>query len=415
VATLAGSGSHGDHLILGEPGILYALEPPWAGASASCRKVLAAPGLDLRSLPGETSGEPHPRLPWVPTARAGRLELLAGEASSPTLRELHPVAAFPLPIAASRESWGIKLTGLPVHLVPALPAAAAPAAPPAPGQPISFSPHFAAGPEAQGERRLRTLLLSATAGQAPVEAWSLLPAAAQNVESRYSTWDGRPVLSVTSLPRFGIFVKRDVQLFLLARDRSRGGSPPVLAVHTDCHLWQTLKTYLADLTGTSRQDLVLIHPEGLSGKKLRFQVHANAGQGRLAAQPRSSSVDVEAGAWFYGADLTGDGVPDLLVRDKKDHLLLYPGVARAYRLANRPSWSCNLPVPAAPPRPAKHNAKAKEEDDGDQDGEGPARLDNPATRLAGLVDLRGDGRATLFLAVADAQGRSQVVAVRRVP
>lgn len=36
-------------------------------------------------------------------------------------------------------------------------------------------------------------------------------------------------------------------------------------------------------------------------------------------------------------------------------------------------------------------------------------------RLAHLVDLRGGGRPTLFLAIPDAQGRSQIVAVRRVP
>jgi VCBS repeat protein len=413
LATLAGSVSHGDHLILGEPGILYTLDPPWGGAGASCRRLLAAPGLDLRSLYGESAGEPpRPRLSWVPAARAGRLELLAGEASAPALRELRPVASFPLPIAAARKSWGIQLTSPAVHLLPAPPRvglASAPLAPPAAGQPASFSPRFAAGPEPQGEQRLKTLLFSATAGEAPVEAWSLMPAAAQDVESLYAIWDGQPVLAVTSIPRFGIFVKRQLHLFLLARDRSRRGNEPLLAVHTDCHLWHPMKTYFADLAATGRQDLVLIHPEGLSGKKLRFQVYTNAGQGRFAAQPRTSSVDVKASDWFYGADFTGDGVPDLLVRDDQSRLLLYPGLAKAYRLADRPSWSFHLPVPP----PAKR--KTKEDDDGDSDDHPPGPAAPPAVRLADLVDLRGDGHPTLFLAIPDAQGRSQVVAVRRVP
>jgi len=286
--------------------------------------------------------------------------------------------------------------------------------PPAGGQPASFSPRFAAGPEPQGEQRLRTLLFSATAGEAPVEAWSLLPAAAQDVESSYAFWDSQPVLAVTSIPRFGIFVKRQLQLFLLTRDRSRRGSEPLLAVNTDCHLWHTVKTYFADLAATGRQDLVLIHPEGLGGKKLRFQVYTGAGQGRFAAQPRNSTVDVDASDWFYGADFTGDGLPDLMVRDDQDRLLLYPGVAKAYRLADRPSWSFHLPVPPPPPRSAK--GKAKEDDDGDDGDDRPARPAVPAAaRLANLVDLRGDGHSTLFLAIPDAQGRTQIVAVRRVP
>ena len=68
-----------------------------------------------------------------------------------------------------------------------------------------------------------------------------------------------------------------------------------------------MKTYFGDLAATGRQDLVLIHPEGLSGKKLRFQVHTNSGQGRFAAQPRTSWVDVKASGWFYGADFTRHG------------------------------------------------------------------------------------------------------------
>jgi len=298
----------------------------------------------------------------------------------------------------------------------AAPAPSAAPAPPAAGQPASFSPRLAAGPEPQGEQRLKTLLFSATGGEAPLKAWSLLPAAAQDVESLYAVWDGQPVLAVTSIPRFGIFVKRDLQLFLLARDRSRRGSPPLLAVHTDCHLWHHVKTYFADLAATGRQDLVLIHPEGMGGKKLRFQVYPNAGPGRFSAQPRTSTVDVDASAWFYGADLTGDGVPDLLVRDEKGGLLLYPGIAKAYRLADRPSWSFHLPVPPPPPRSAKHKPKEDGGGDGADAGDHPSRpTAPPAARLAHLVDLRGDGHPTLFLAIPDAQGRTQIVAVRRVP
>ena len=414
VAALAGSGDQGDALILGEPGILYALDPPWDGdAAAGCRKLLAAPGLDLRSLHGKLDGEPPPRRPWLPVARAGALDLLAGEPSSAAPRVLRPIASFPLPVTAAGKPWGIELTSPPVHLL------TAPPAPPLPGQPAASSARFAVGPEAQGELRLETLLLAAGGGASPVEAWSLLPATSQDLESVYALWDGQPVLAVTSIPRLGIFVKRDLQLFVLGRDRSRRGTPPVLAVHTDCHLWHRIRTYFADLGATGRQDLVLIHPEGMGGSKLRFQVYPSTGPGRLAARPRNSTVDVDASDWFYGADFNGDGVPDLLVRERKGHrLLLYPGIPRAYRVADRPSWSFALPVPPPPPGAAKPAAKA--EDDGDDRGEGSSDDASasptaaPAAYLAGLVDLRGDGHATLLLAVADAESRSQIVAVRRV-
>jgi hypothetical protein len=421
LAGSGGSGGNGDQLILGEPGILYTLDPPpWSGtgAGARCRRLLAAPGLDLRSLHAERAGELRPRLPWVPAARTGRLELLAGDASASALRELRPIASFPLPITAARKPWGIQLASPAVHLLPAALALPAPPAVPAVLAPTSavqaapFGPRFAAGPEPQGEQRLKTLLFSATAGEAPVEAWSLLPAAAQDLESHYAVWDGQPVLAVTSIPRFGIFVKRQLQLFLLTRDRSRRGSEPVLALQTDCHLWHPLRTYFANLAATGRQDLVLIHPEGLSGKKLRFQVHTGTGQGRFAAQPRASSVDVKASDWFYGADFTGDGVPDLLVRDDQSRLLLYPGLAKAYRLADRPSWSFHLPVPPPPPRSAKR--KPREDDGGNGGGDQPPVPAPLGARLADLVDLRGDGHPTLFLAIPDAQGHTQIVAVRRI-
>jgi hypothetical protein len=415
VAALASPAGGADQLILGEPGVLYAVEPARGDAAAGAyRQLLAAPGLDLRSLHGDRAGAPWPRLPWLAVARAGKLELLAGDRSSPSPRELRPIASFPLPLAAAREPWGIKLTSSPVHLLPEPAASAATAASSPARQPDASSPaneaaapRFAVGPEPQGKRRLRTLLLAATAGEAPVESWSLLPDDGQNLDSSYLAWNGRPALAVSSVPKFGVFVKRDLRLFLLARDRSRGGAPPAFEVHTECHLWHQIGTYFAAAGGGRTQDLVLIYPEGLSGKKLHFLVYADLGQGRLAARPRVSSVDVDADDWFYGADLTGDGVSDLLVKSQ-GRLLLYPGVANAYRLADRPAWSFTLPAP--PPRPKTgHEAR-----DGGKDEDRDEHPSHAAgARLAGLADLRGDGHSTLFLGLAVERGRTALVAVRR--
>lgn len=393
----------GDHaadlLILGEPGALYVLDPPWGGAHPRCRQVLAAPGLDLRSVQPEREGSPRPRLPWLPVARAGRLQLLAARQSA--AGELTAIATYPLPVSASREAWGLELTSRPVHLLPG-----------APGAP----PRFAVGPEPQGAgARLRTLLLSSAPGEPPVEAWSLFPGAEKAGEGVYSSWDGKPALLLRSFAKLGIFTKRDLRLYLLSRDRSRAGAPPVIAVHTDCALWHELGAYLADAGGNGRQDLVLIHPEGLRGKKLRFQVYPSLGQGRLAAQPRVSSLDVEADDWFYGADLSGDGIPDLLVRSQ-GRLLLYPAVGRTYRLAERPSWSFSL---SAPPGGAPAADRQKDETQtevrvqvgGERQGTSVATVRGDT--IGDLVDLRGDGHPILFLATGDHQGHTQITLVGR--
>ena len=95
-------------------------------------------------------------------------------------------------------------------------------------------------------------------------------------------------------------------------------------------------------------------------------------------------------------------------------LLLYPGLAKAYRLADRPTWSYALP---APPVPLGAKRERKGRDSGGDDGEDrqPAGGDEAASggRLAALVDLRGDGRAMLLLGVPGDQGHTVIVAVRR--
>ncbi len=410
-ALIPAAGGAADPLIVGEPGALYVVDLPREGGTGSCRKLLAAPGLDLRSLRLASSGAPRPRLPWLAVARAGRLELLASDpASPPPLRELRPIASFPLPLTAEHEPWGIKLTSSPVHLLPE-PAGPAAVAVPASGPSQPAAPRFAMGPEPQGRRRLRTLLLAAAAGEPPVEAWSLLQGDAQDLDGSFLDWAGRPALVVSSVPKFGVFVKRDLQLFVLARDRSRGGAPPAFAVHTECLLWHELGTYFAAAASSRGRDLVVIYPEGMGGKKLHVLAYADMGQGRLAAQPRVSSVDVEADAWFYGADLTGDGIADLLVKSQ-GRLLLYPGVANAYRLADRPAWNFALPLP--PPRAkARRGDRSGDTEEARQEDRQERASRAAAARLAGLVDLSGDGHSTLFLGVASDRDHTAVVAVRR--
>src|SRR4029077_16095552 len=165
--------------VAGMPGALFT--PAGGGA----RRVAEGEAIDLRSVTGAGPGRP-----WIPVAHTGVLELLAPGPGGALARKL----SFPLPVRAERLRWGLRLASPAVTLLP--------------GDP----PLFAAGPEAEGRRRLKTLLLTADGtpqNAAPVEAWSLLPAGERLIsERRYLRLDGAPMLAVTTFETLGVFAKK---------------------------------------------------------------------------------------------------------------------------------------------------------------------------------------------------------------
>jgi hypothetical protein len=353
--------------VAGMPGALFT--PAGGGA----RRVAEGEAIDLRSVTGSGPGRP-----WIPVAHTGVLELLAPGPGGALARKL----SFPLPVRAERLRWGLRLASPAVTLLP--------------GDP----PLFAAGPEAEGRRRLKTLLLTADGtpqNAAPVEAWSLLPSGERLIsERRYLRLDGAPVLAVTTFETVGIFAKKRFRLFLLNRDRSRKGSPPALAVDTDCPLWFSLDAVAADADGDGRQDVVLIHPAGLRGKELQVSAYRSLGGGKLDPDPRRWKLNDQATDWLYGPDLNGDGAPDLLVL-AGDHLLLYPGDPKGSRpLAGHPLWS--FPVSGAP--------KPDRRDDDEPGDTGPRE------RNLEVLDLPGGGRIALARG-AQADGRTVLTLVER--
>jgi hypothetical protein len=352
--------------VAGMPGVLFA--PAGGGA----RKVLESPAIDLRSVAGSGPGRP-----WIPVAHTGLLELLAPAPGGGLVRR----SSFPLPVRAERQRWGLRLASPPVTLLP--------------GDP----PLFAAGPEVEGRRRLKTVLLPAD-GSAPIEAWSLLPGEERLMmyDRVYLRLDGAPALATTAFEKVGVFAKKRFRLFLLGRDRSRKGSAPSLAVDTDCPLWYRLDALAADADGDGRQDLVLAHPGGLRGKELLVAAYRGLGGGKFDPEPRRWKLNDEATDWLYGPDLTGDGAPDLLVY-AGDHLLLYPGDPKGSRpLAGRPLWS--FPVPGAP----KKNQEGNDDEAGDRDGPGERELE--------VLDLPGGGRIALARG-AQKDGRTVLTFVER--
>ncbi len=351
--------------VAGMPGVFFA---PAGGGGQTMRKVAESEAIDLRSVAGA-----GPERPWIPVAHTGVLELLAPAGGTLSRR-----MSLPLPVRAERQHWGLRLASPPVTLLP--------------GDP----PTFAAGPEVEGRRRLKTLLLTADAA-APVEAWSLLPANERLMrDSRYLRFDGTPALAATTFEQIGVFAKKRFRLFLLGRDRSRKGSPPALAVETDCPLWFPVDAVAADADGDGRQDLVLVYPGGLRGTELQVAAYRSLGGGKFDPDhPRRWKLNDRATDWHYGADLTGDGVPDLLVL-AGDHLLLYPGDLKGSRpLAGRPLWS--FPVSGAPKLEAR----------GDDDVDEVLR-----ERVVEVLDLPGGGRIALARG-AQGDGRTVLTFVER--
>ncbi|HEY4595861.1 MAG TPA: VCBS repeat-containing protein [Thermoanaerobaculia bacterium] len=350
--------------VVSMPGVIF------APAGGRAREVMESQAIDLRSVAGSGPG----RL-WIPVAHTGVLELLASGPGGTLARK----ASFPLPVRAEKQRWGVRLSSPPVSLLP--------------GDP----PLFAAGPEAEGRRRLKTVLQPAD-GTAAFEAWSLLPAGERMVgDYAYLRLDGAPVLAVASFEKIGVFAKKRFRLFPLNRDRSRKGSPPAFATETDCPLWFPLDATAADVDGDGRQDLVLAHPNGLRGKELLVSAYHGLGNGKFDPNPRRWKLGEAVTDWSYGADWTGDGLPDLLVY-VGDHLLLYPGEAKGSRpLAGKALWS--FPVPGAP--------KREQRNDEDAEGPGPER-----ERSLELLELPGGGKIA-FARGAQKDGRTVLTFVER--
>jgi hypothetical protein len=364
---LAGKGIMGP--LAGMPGAIFA--PAGGGA---VRKVLNESNVDLRSVAGRALGRP-----WIPAAHTGLLELFErGDGGN-----LKHHGVYQLPVKAERQRWGLRLSSPPVTLLP--------------GDP----PIFVAGPQVAGRRRIESILIPLD-GTAPVEAWSLLPGDERlmSFDRRYLRIDGAPVLAATSFDKLGVFAKKRFRLYLLGRDRSRKGGPPVLAFDTECPLWFPLDSVAADADGDGHQDLVILHAAGLQGKEMQVTAYHGLGGGHFDTRARHWKLADRATDWLYGSDLTGDGVPDLLVL-VGDRLLLYPGDPKGSRpLAGRPLWA--VAVPGAPKPDAQDSGESGSDRASDPNREG----------FFTVHELPGGGRVAL-LRGAQKDGKTVLTVVWR--
>lgn len=283
---------------------------------------------------------------------------------------LAPAGEHDLPSRATRERWGVRLTS--PQVVPVQ----------------GGNGLLAAGPEANGKQRLRSLLLDADAhSDSNTDAWSLLPSPENANGAWYMTIDGKPFLIVTTAgaEKLGIFEGKRLRVFPLSPDRTRAGRRPVLATQTTSHLWNPVAPRVQDLDRDGKDDLVVLQLDGLGGGELIAETFFGRGDGRFETPGRRQKWDLEVRGWSYGQDLTGDGIADLAAADSK-RLLVFPGTAQPRKalLEKKP-----LVIPI---------------DLGGGEDAGLRRL-----RVA---DLDGDGRAEAILTGSAGPERGVVVVVR---
>ncbi len=209
---------------------------------------------------------------------------------------------------------------------------------------------FASGPEPQGHRRLRSILIDpSNEGEARrVECWSLLPEPEALLESAYLMLDGRPALLVTTRPaeKLSLFGEKLLRLFLLeGNDRSRTGNAPVLALESRINLWQPVTPIVIDVNHDGREDLVAAYWKGLKDSRVVLDLYLRQQDGSFSRSPVETAFDVERGSRSmvgYGRDLDADGAADLILV-ANGRMLVFPGsrVSRGGKeiVAARPRWS----------------------------------------------------------------------------
>jgi len=286
-----------------------------------------AGGLDPRSISAIASEA----MPWA-------VPVLGGVRFYDPSRDARPgtdAVAMDLPIKVTRERGGLRLSTPSIRVVGPGPA----------GRIL-----FAVGPERVESRRLRTLLLDPAApGSARViEVWSRLPGPEVVIESFYTILDGRPALIVTtrSARKLSFLEEKTLRVFFLdGPDRSRAGSTPVFAVESNANLWQQALPVVTDVDRDGREDLVFAYYRGIKDDRVVLDVYIRGEDGAFARSPRSTQFeldDADRSMIGYGADLTGDGIADLIL-EAGGRTLVYAGSPEPrggrHLVEEKPRWS----------------------------------------------------------------------------
>lgn len=396
VAILEAVDLDGDELrevLLGVPGNLYSLGHPQFGdgttaALSGQNHLLADRGYDPRARPGRGILGPTDFGPWYASAQVGQLEIL--RLGLPFRSQGH----YRLPIQVARTRMGMYLTTERVSEI---------------RRPQGGS-LFVSGPEAQGKRRLRTLLVDPALGPdeegAVQEAWSLLPGA-EKVEQSWYGWMGkRPVLIVAtqSADKMGIFEKKRLRLFPVLADRTRAGRRPVLEVLTENLRWYPMGIEIVDVNGDGIDDLVTLQSKGLGAGKLHVEAFLAKASGRFEPTSKRSTLEIDFAVADFSSDLTGDGRIDLVCASESE-LLVYPGQEAKRRLVEKkPRW--------AVPIGELEGARVVSISVGGGQDPVESQADSTSYDQLTTLDIDGDGRAEVLLLERSVEGRGVVKVVR---
>jgi len=369
-------GDGADQILLGAPGVVWSLGT--VASPTAPHRVLD--GADLRHL--LVAGSDIANISDIATAEVGRLRTWTRDG-------LTPGASVELPVRATRERTALRLDTPEVEVLP---------------QGAGVPPLYLVGPEANGKTRLHTLMITRDAEGNPqrTESWSRFPGPEAVEGHWFVRVDGQPMLIVTSTgaEKISIFEEQSLRVFALTADRSRAGQPPRLAVPTVSRRWFPARPFVLDVDKDGHDDLIVVQQEGLRGKALIAETWFGQGNGRFATPSRKVSLGVQARAWDYGADVTGDGRPDLVAIEQKK-LLVFAGTTDPRRdlLDRRPRLSIDLPAS----EPVTVTAGA---------GNEGASVESRHADSLRLIDLDGDGRSEIVVTVRDDNGRGRVTVVR---
>jgi len=308
-ADLDGDGRQ--ELILARPGeVLQVGRDP----SDPLQTLLEQDGLNWKALhPRSIRHEELDDRPWTTTTDLGRLILYGPQGQEKTWGVL---AQVDLPLEADVDADGISIWSPLPRLV---------------GNASDGTLFFASPPDSFGKSRVQTTLVAVRpdGGSSTTDCWGHLPSPEDVLGSGFLFIDDRPVLLVTTKPgdKLNLFGEKRLRIFPLERDRSRLGLLPLFEVETRINMWQDANLQMLDVNGDGRDDLVVGYWKGILKDRVVLDVYLRTENGGFDSSERNTAFDVKKGDRDfvqYGADLTGDGLPDLLVRGKRG-LMIYPG------------------------------------------------------------------------------------------